>query len=165
MAGVGGRPGWAWIFILEGIATVVAGFLSFWIVQDFPDNAKFLTDVERTVIIRRLQNDDKHSAAGEEFKVKYIVQSLSDWRTYLTSKEDLFLLRLLTKTSLLVLMSAGSASPLFAFALFLPTIINEVSAGIMNSALGSIFTPDCRSDTAPLPPTCSLFPSTSLLVS
>ena len=91
MDGVGGKPGWAWIFILEGLMTVVAGFLSFWIIQDFPDNAKFLTDIERTVVIRRLQSDDQHSAAGEKLKVKNIWQSFSDWRTYLTSKQNLLI--------------------------------------------------------------------------
>ena len=88
MDGISGKPGWAWIFILEGLATIVAGFLSFWIIQDFPDSAKFLTDAERTFVIRRLQNDSRHSAAGEKLKIKYIWQSLSDWRTYLTSKPD-----------------------------------------------------------------------------
>jgi len=29
MNGLGGRPGWAWIFILEGIVTVLFGFASF----------------------------------------------------------------------------------------------------------------------------------------
>ena len=88
MDGVGGKSGWAWIFILEGLTTIIAGFLSFWIIQDFPDSAKFLTDAERTVVIRRLQKDCQHSAAGEKFKRKYIWQSLSDWKTYLTSKPD-----------------------------------------------------------------------------
>ncbi|KAF9650536.1 MFS general substrate transporter [Thelephora ganbajun] len=109
MNGVGGKHGWAWIFILEGLATVVAGFLSFWIIQDFPDKAEFLTDAERTVIIRRLQNDDQYSAAGEKLKMKNIWQSLTDWKTYLT-----------------MLMYAGSDAPLYAFSLFLPTIINQL---------------------------------------
>lgn len=86
MDGVGGKPGWEWIFILEGLVTVVAGLLSFWIIQDFPDTAKFLTDAERTVVVRRLQSDSQYSAAGENFKMKHIWQSLSDWKTYLTSR-------------------------------------------------------------------------------
>jgi hypothetical protein len=90
MDGVGGKPGWAWIFILEGLVTTAAGFLSIWIVHDFPDSAKFLTDAERTVVIRRLQSDCQHSAAGEKFKIEYIWQSLSDWKTYLTSEQVLF---------------------------------------------------------------------------
>ena len=87
MDGVGGKPGWAWIFILEGLATVVAGFVSYWIIQDFPDTAKFLTEAERTIVIRRLQDDDQHSAAGEKLKMKYIRQSLSDRKTYTTGEE------------------------------------------------------------------------------
>ena len=94
MDGVGGKPGWAWIFILEGLATVVAGSMSFWIIQDFPDSAKFLTDAERSFVIRRLQTDDQYSAVGEEFKAKYIWQSLSNWKTYVTSKEDFLFLNL-----------------------------------------------------------------------
>ena len=88
MNGVGGKHGWAWIFILEGLVTVVAGFLSFWTIQDFPDSAKFLTDAERSLIIRRLQTDDQYSAAGEDFRAKYIWKGVSNWRTYLTSKQD-----------------------------------------------------------------------------
>ena len=94
MDGIGGKPGWAWIFILEGLATVLAGFLSFRIIQDFPDSAKFLTDIERTVVIRRLQSDDQHSAEGEKLRMKYIRQSLSDWKTYLTSGIFSFLFNL-----------------------------------------------------------------------
>lgn len=71
--------------VIEGLATVVAGVLSFWIVQDFPDTAKFLTEAERTVVIRRLQDDDQFSAAGEELRWKYIFQSLLDWKTWVGS--------------------------------------------------------------------------------
>ena len=95
MDGVGGKPGWAWIFILEGLATVVAGFLSFWIIQDFPEDAKFLTKAERTIIIRRLQNDDQYSAAGEKLKMKYIRQGLFDWKTYTAGGGNPSLVRLI----------------------------------------------------------------------
>ena len=87
MDGVGGRAGWSWIFILEGLVTVVAAFASFWIIQDFPDNAKFLSEAERTIVIRRLQSDDQFSAAGEKLKMKYIRQSLTDWKTYTMGEE------------------------------------------------------------------------------
>lgn len=88
MDGIGGKPAWSWIFILEGLLTVIAGILSFWIIQDFPDTAKFLTEEERTVVIRRLQQDDQFSAAGEKLKWKYIFESLLDWKTWLGSKSD-----------------------------------------------------------------------------
>ncbi|TFK48566.1 MFS general substrate transporter [Heliocybe sulcata] len=109
MDGIGGKPAWAWIFILEGLATVLAGAVSFWIIQDFPDTAKFLSEAERTVVVRRLQGDNQFSAAGERLKLKYIWRSLSDWKTWL---------------GMIVYM--GADGPLYAFSLFLPSIITEV---------------------------------------
>ncbi|PPQ63105.1 hypothetical protein CVT24_005816 [Panaeolus cyanescens] len=110
MDGVGGKPAWAWIFILEGLATILAGVASFWIIQDFPDTAKFLTEEERTVVIRRLQSDDQFSAAGENFKMKYIIKSFLDWKTWLC-----------------MLVYMGSDMPLYAFSLFLPSIISQAT--------------------------------------
>ncbi|KAF8141496.1 MFS general substrate transporter [Boletus edulis] len=109
LEGVGGRPAWSWIFILEGLATVVAGALSFWIIVDFPEDATFLTEAERTVVIRRLQGDDQFSAAGERLKWKNIVASLTDWKTYLFT-----------------IVYAAADMALYAFALFLPSIISQL---------------------------------------
>ena len=86
--GVGGKPAWAWIFIIEGLATVVAGALSFFIIQDFPDTAKFLTEAERTFVVRRLQSDDQFSAGGESLKWHYIWKSLLDWKTWIGSESS-----------------------------------------------------------------------------
>ena len=82
MDGVGGKPGWAWIFILEGLATIIVAFASFYMVHDFPDEAKFLTDEDRRRVIRRLKLDKQSSAEHEEFKLDYLWASLKDWKTY-----------------------------------------------------------------------------------
>lgn len=82
MDGLGGKPGWAWIFILEGLATVVIGVLSFWMVHDFPDDAKFLSEADRRRVVRRLKEDKQSSAEHEEFKMKYFKMALTDWKTY-----------------------------------------------------------------------------------
>jgi hypothetical protein len=50
MGGIGGRPGWAWIFILEGLFTILVACVSPWIIQDFPESARFLTEAERMYI-------------------------------------------------------------------------------------------------------------------
>lgn len=47
MNGIGGKAAWAWIFILEGLATVICAIASFWIIEDFPQTAKFLSEPER----------------------------------------------------------------------------------------------------------------------
>lgn len=47
MDGIGGKPGWAWIFIIEGLFTVVCALVTPFILQDFPDTAKFISEPER----------------------------------------------------------------------------------------------------------------------
>ena len=39
------------IFILEGIFTVLCAIVSYWILADFPENAKFLSDTESEVFL------------------------------------------------------------------------------------------------------------------
>jgi hypothetical protein len=43
MDGIGGRPGWAWIFILEGLFTICMGLIGFFLVPSTPRECKFLT--------------------------------------------------------------------------------------------------------------------------
>ncbi|KAF7596259.1 hypothetical protein BBP40_002403 [Aspergillus hancockii] len=110
MDGIGGKPGWSWIFILEGLVTILVGVLSFWMVYDFPDNAKFLEDADRKRVIRRLAEDQQASAGHEKFEMTYFWSSLKDWKTY---------------TSAVIYMGADGA--LYAFSLFVPTIISELA--------------------------------------
>ncbi|KAJ5194300.1 Major facilitator superfamily domain general substrate transporter [Penicillium cf. griseofulvum] len=109
MDGVGGKPGWSWIFILEGLLTFVIGVASFWCVYDFPDQASFLSDIDRKRVLRRLAMDQQSSAEHEEFKMDYFWASLKDWKTY---------------TGAVIYMGADGS--LYAFSLFVPTIINEL---------------------------------------
>ena len=85
MGGVGGKQGWAWIFILEGLATVLIGIASFWMVFDFPDEATFLSDADRQRVIRRLKADQQSSAEHESFKMEYFWASVKDWKTWLSA--------------------------------------------------------------------------------
>ena len=36
MAGVGDKAAWSWIFILEGLLTLIVGSFSFWAINDYP---------------------------------------------------------------------------------------------------------------------------------
>ncbi|KAJ3518763.1 hypothetical protein NM688_g9394 [Phlebia brevispora] len=57
MDGVGNKPGWAWIFILEGIFTVICGVSMFFLMPETPMKAKFLTSNEKKLLIRYLRED------------------------------------------------------------------------------------------------------------
>lgn len=109
MDGVGGKPGWAWIFILEGLATVLVGIASFWMVHDFPDEATFLSEADRRRVVRRLKEDKQSSAEHEAFKIDYFWSVLRDWKTY---------------TGMIIYMGCDGA--LYAFSLFIPTIIKAL---------------------------------------
>ncbi|OAL53206.1 MFS nicotinic acid transporter-like protein Tna1 [Pyrenochaeta sp. DS3sAY3a] len=109
MGGVGGKPGWAWIFILEGLATILVGIASYWMVHDFPAEATFLSPDDRARVLRRLRDDKQASASHEKFQSKYFWQSVTDW-----------------KTLMFAIIYMGCDGSLYAFSLFLPTILVQL---------------------------------------
>ncbi|KAH6908856.1 major facilitator superfamily domain-containing protein [Coprinopsis sp. MPI-PUGE-AT-0042] len=57
MDGVGRKPGWAWIFILEGIFTFAFGIISFVLLPQSPSHAHFLKQEEKDYVVSRLKED------------------------------------------------------------------------------------------------------------
>ncbi|KAJ5725451.1 uncharacterized protein N7483_006808 [Penicillium malachiteum] len=57
MGGVAGLTAWKWLFILEDLATMLLGVVSFFTLPDFPGTTKWLTDAERIVAQARLAID------------------------------------------------------------------------------------------------------------
>lgn len=102
MDGVGNLEGWRWIFILEGIATVLVAVLAFFLLYDFPETATFLTEDERAFVVFRLKYQGQNLAnqktlssseegspvarprvaQAEEFKWEYVWQAFSDWQIW-----------------------------------------------------------------------------------
>ena len=72
----------AWIFILEGLVTVIAGLLSFYILQDYPETARFLSEQERKLATRRLREDGQSSNTSEKFHWCEVKKSFTDWKTW-----------------------------------------------------------------------------------
>jgi len=57
MDGIQGREGWRWIFILEGLITIVISFLVFYLVPDFPEQTNILTVSEKYHLLETLRLD------------------------------------------------------------------------------------------------------------
>ncbi|EEH37164.2 high-affinity nicotinic acid transporter [Paracoccidioides lutzii Pb01] len=57
MDGARGYSGWRWIFILEGVATVVAAVFSKFLIPEWPEKAKFLAEEERKLLLHRLATE------------------------------------------------------------------------------------------------------------
>ncbi|KAH7319893.1 major facilitator superfamily domain-containing protein [Stachybotrys elegans] len=110
MDGAMGIAGWAWIFIIEGILTILIGIASFWMVHDFPNEATFLSNEDKARVLLRLKADNQSSAGHEEFKLLYLWQACVDWKTWVA-----------------MVIYMGPLMPLYSFSLFLPSIIQEMS--------------------------------------
>lgn len=80
MDGVGNLEGWRWIFILEGILTVIVAILAYFTLYDFPETAGFLSEEERAFVVYRLKyqgqvaasDGSRQVAQDDDFKWKYV---------------------------------------------------------------------------------------------
>lgn len=86
MDNVGGRPGWAWIFLLEGIATVCIGVACFFIMPDTPAlSGKWLDAEERRYLLIQTYIKDGRNASDETvdtFKWGYLKDLFTDYKIY-----------------------------------------------------------------------------------
>ena len=82
MDGVAGYSAWRWIFILEGAASVPVGILAIWLVPDWPENARFLTEEERVIVVQRVATD-KRDASMNHWNKKTAIRVFTDVKIYL----------------------------------------------------------------------------------
>jgi MFS family permease len=62
MDGAFGWRGWQWLFLLEGIPSVIIGFMVFSILPNGPKTAKWLAPEERDLIVARVHEDNAGKA-------------------------------------------------------------------------------------------------------
>ncbi|KAH9999691.1 major facilitator superfamily domain-containing protein [Russula compacta] len=77
MEGLGGKRGWQWIFILEGLITIAISAGAIFVVPTWPQEVKWLTDVELSRLLARLGKDDD-AAEREKFAWNYVRQAFVD---------------------------------------------------------------------------------------
>jgi sugar phosphate permease len=88
MDGVGGYAGWRWIFILEGLLTVLVALVAPFAIHDSPETATFLTEAERRFVLHslRIQNSsDSHEMVtkDDKFQWRYVFDAFTDWQIWL----------------------------------------------------------------------------------
>lgn len=80
--GLSGLRGWQWIFIIEGLPTIILCIVAFFVLPDFPATATFLTSAERGLTMKRLQAD-AGPANETEFTWDQFWAAFKDWKVYL----------------------------------------------------------------------------------
>lgn len=129
MSGVGGYLGWRWIFILEGILTVLVAIASFWLLPDYPDTAKFLTPRERKFVIWRLKTDNNYKGVNDRILAfEGSTRSKPDF-TQFTEDDDIpmrqALLSVFKDPAIYfhILVYWGIICPMYALSLFSPSVV------------------------------------------
>jgi len=71
-----GLAGWQWLFLSEGIPSVLVGFVVIFYLESSIDEAKWLTPEEKTLLAQNLEMEDKHKT---EHKLKDAFSSVKVW--------------------------------------------------------------------------------------
>lgn len=66
LEGRGGLHGWQWLFLIEGIPTILLGISVLFIMKDHPDDAGWLTAPEKEFLDTELERDRKEGGATEK---------------------------------------------------------------------------------------------------
>ncbi|KZW02805.1 MFS general substrate transporter [Exidia glandulosa HHB12029] len=112
-----GLQAWRWIFIICGILTCFFGLLSYFLIVDFPDKAKFLT-AEQTKLIRDRVDYDRGDSVPDKLT----------W-----AKAGSYALDL--KIWAFALMFMTSTLPSYAFSFFLPTLLTGMGYSVKDSQI------------------------------
>lgn len=71
--------GWRWIFIIEGIATIVAGFIAPFFLIEFPEKVKFLSERQKHIATTRVTMERK-DAHTQHATISETLKMLLDWK-------------------------------------------------------------------------------------
>jgi MFS transporter, ACS family, tartrate transporter len=106
--GAFGLSGWQWLFLLEGIPAVLLGLVVFRILPNGPEDARWLTPVEREALLRPLQEERADRARRHGFGVREALRHPAVWQ-------------------LAVLLLLANAFGVYVLGLWLPQIVRDVS--------------------------------------
>jgi ACS family tartrate transporter-like MFS transporter len=110
MSGIGGLPGWQWMFLLEGLPAVAIGILVLFALPDYPRDAKFLSADQKQWLETKLAAEPGHYVAPHLLST---LKSFCDVRVIV-----------------LCLVYFANISANLSLAFFLPQIIASTGASI-----------------------------------
>ncbi|KAH8588830.1 putative MFS transporter [Bisporella sp. PMI_857] len=125
---VGAQKKWSWIFVIEGLITIVVGIISYFLLPNTVATASFLKPREREFAVTRLNQDvpsrlaeDGSTTQQESFRWSEVRRGLFNISTWLSASAYF-----------------GILSGLYSFGLFLPTIIVELGYTANEAQLWSV---------------------------
>ena len=120
---VHGLESWRWIFIIEGAITAGCAILLFFIIADFPEEARFLNANERTFLKRKLEILAGTKSAYEiKNTIKDVAKCFKDWLIWLPA-----------------LSYFGLIIPSYGYAYFAATIIKQMGYTAVSAQQHSVY--------------------------
>lgn len=109
MDGLAGQRGWRWILIIEGLPTFVLGIATWFFLADDPENARYLTDMEKQLVIVRRERQFGQTKSAQQLHKADVYKALRDWKVWAFCAAQF-----------------GVDTMLYGFSTFLPTIIKSL---------------------------------------
>ncbi|CAO0797286.1 unnamed protein product [Mucor circinelloides] len=136
LRGNGGLTGWQWLFLIEGIPTVVVAVIAFFYLPASPSTWSIFTEEEKILAIERLDEDGEiinhHITLGDldASNKKQALKALTDWKVWMY----------------MIMFFCGSV-PNTSISNFLPSIVkgmgydDKLSANLMSAPpyVGAVF--------------------------
>ncbi|CAK4032522.1 MFS general substrate transporter [Lecanosticta acicola] len=76
-----GLEAWRWLFILEGIPSLLSAFFVYFFLPDYPETANWLSEQEKALAVDRLRTEGSHGHSGH-MTWQDAKETLTDWRLY-----------------------------------------------------------------------------------
>ncbi|KAK1140249.1 High-affinity nicotinic acid transporter [Aspergillus melleus] len=121
MDGIRGYSGWRWVFIIEGLLTCVVSFIWFFVIPDFPEDVKWLTEEEREFIRAKLAQDTGGAAHDAKIGWREVLDVFKDYKIFIGG-----------------LMYFGQIVTAYGYAYFAPSIIKTYGYDAIMTQLYSI---------------------------
>lgn len=80
MQGMRGYGAWRWLFIIEGAVTCFVAVLAWFLISDFPEQARWLTEAERRWMKKRMEVEHGTESAEDPIRFTDVVEVLKDYR-------------------------------------------------------------------------------------
>ena len=100
-------PGWKWLFVGEGVPSVLLGLLVFFVLTDTPEQAAWLPEDERQWLIETLEIERAEISVVESVDLSTLWRNTLMWRL----------------SAIYFLLSVG----LYSLSLWLPVVLKQIS--------------------------------------
>jgi MFS transporter, ACS family, tartrate transporter len=112
MDNVAGLRGWQWLFVIEGLPSIVLAAVVYWVISDRPEDAKWLTKSESTWLIETLRAEAKAKGTDGKFL----------WRSLFNSR-----------FFLLCGVQAGCPAVAYGVIMWLPQVVKEFGMTVVQT--------------------------------